>query len=189
MTTAKLTFGVSGDQGSFSEEACLLYCEEKNILPDISYLIDMEGVLAALAAGQITLGIFPVVNLSGGLVRPAFDAMGKYAFTVVDEYWLTVNQSLLVNSGVQEADITQIVSHQQGLKQCRQYLKQTFPHVPLVEYEDTAKAARDLSCHLLSLSTAVIASKKNSELYHLTVLAENIQDMNPNLTAFIIVKR
>ena len=75
-----MILGVSGDIGSFSEEAALKYIEQSNHSFELKYLIDIEGVLSSLSENSIQYGIFPVVNLRGGLVKTAFEAMGKYHF-------------------------------------------------------------------------------------------------------------
>ena len=183
-----MKIGVSGDAGSFSEEAGLLYASKNKINPEWIYLIDMEGVLDAVEKGKIDLGIFPVVNLRGGLVRMAFDAMGRHPFTVIDELWLEVNQCLLAKQGVMKTAIKKIVSHPQALAQCREYLQREFIDAELIEWQDTAKAARDLAEGKLHQDCAVIAPGPAAEVYGLKLMAANIQDVQPNLTAFIIVK-
>lgn len=183
-----IKLGVSGDMGSFSEEAGLAYATRNKLNTHLEYLIDMENVLVAVKSKTVDLGIFPVVNLQGGLVRMAFDAMGKHNFTVVDELWLTVNQCLLVKPGVLTHDITTIISHSQALAQCKEYLQKHYKEIPLLEWQDTAKAARDLAEGKLDSNTAVIAPLQAATLYNLEVIAKNIQDVNPNLTAFIVVK-
>ncbi len=180
--------GVSGDEGSFSEQAGLLYAKSIGIHPVLDYLIDMEGVLSAVENGMVDLGIFPVVNLRGGLVRMAYDAMGNYKFKVIDELWLHVHQCLLVKPGVNLQQIETIVSHSQAIAQCKDYLQKNLNHAELIEWQDTAKAARELSQGKLSATSAVIAPERAAILYGLEVMARNIQDDDPNLTAFIIVK-
>lgn len=182
-----IILGVSGDRGSFSEEAALLYAKRAGIKVSLSYLIDMEGVLAAIEKGAIDLGILPVVNLYGGLVKPAFEAMSKHLFTLVDELWLEVNQCLLVRPGLTLNNLTGIVSHPQGLAQCKQFLQKEFKELQLIEWCDTAKAASDLVEGKLSWRTAVIAPERCAAIYGLEIMARNIQDCNPNLTAFILV--
>lgn len=183
-----ILLGVSGDVGSFSEEAALLYTKQKNITASLVYLIDMEGVLAAIERGEIELGILPVVNLQGGLVKPAFQAMGKHLFTHIDELWLHVQQCLLVLPGTKSHQITSIVSHPQGIAQCFQYLQKKFKEIERIEWCDTAKAAKDLAEGNLGRGTAVIAPERCAEVYGLEVMARNIQDSDRNLTAFILVK-
>ncbi|KTD44337.1 prephenate dehydratase domain-containing protein [Legionella parisiensis] len=182
-------FGISGDAGSFSEEAALIYTRQKGIDPALIHLLDMEGVLNAIENGSIDLGILPVVNLLGGLVKPAFQAMGRHLFTPVDELWHEINQCLLVNPGVQDAQITHIVSHAQGLAQCKQFLRKQFKETEQIEWIDTAKAAKDLAEGILPSHAAVIAPARCAELYNLEIKAANIHDRHPNRTAFILVKK
>ncbi len=181
--------GVSGDEGSFSEEAALVYSLGSSAKPKIAYLIDMEGVLSALSAGTIDLGIFPVVNSRGGLVHPAFQAMGKYQFKMIDEIWLDVKQNLLAKKGIKKSEIKAVASHSQALAQCERYLEKEFSKVKLIEWEDTAKAARDLAKGKLPKDTAVIAPIRCAELYGLQILDKSIQDARPNLTTFIVVEK
>lgn len=183
----KIILGVSGDPGSFSEEAGLLYAQRVGIKPTLKYLTDMEGVLAAVSTGKIDVGIFPVVNSRGGLVKMAFEAMGKYLFTLIDEVWLDVRQCLLVRSGTKLERIKKIVSHPQAIAQCERYLLKTFKQVDLIEWQDTAKAAHDLAAGKLGKTSAVIAPERAARIYGLEVAVKNIQDNHPNLTTFIVV--
>jgi prephenate dehydratase len=185
--TKKTILGVSGDPGSFSEEAGLLYAQRVGIKPTLRYLTDMEGVLAALEQKKIDVGIFPVVNSRGGLVNMAFEAMGKYLFTMIDEVWLDVRQCLLAKPGIEVHHIKKIVSHPQAIAQCERYLSQKFKKASLIEWQDTAKAAKDLSTGKLGKMTAVIAPQRAARLYGLTVLIKDMQDNHPNLTTFIVV--
>jgi prephenate dehydratase len=188
MMKNEITLGVSGEMGSFSEEAGLLYAQRTGIKVTLIYLMDMEGVLSAVEAGEVKLGIFPVVNFRGGLVRMAFDAMGSHLFTPIDELWLDVQQCLLARSETKSEAIERVVSHPQALAQCQQFLQQKFPHAELVEWEDTAQAAKDLATGKFNSSTAVLAPERSAHVYGLKIMAKNIQDNRPNLTAFIIVK-
>lgn len=189
-----MKIGLSGAKGSFSEEAAFSYAQKKQLQDnaDYYYLLDMENVLCALEKNEIDVGIFPVANLHGGLVRMAFDAMGRHLFHVEDELWLEVNQCLLVKKGTIVENITTIASHPQGIAQCREYLQKNFSKATILDWIDTAQAAKDLSVgHALlePSQSAVIAPKASAKCYGLEVLQENMQDRKPNLTAFIIVKK
>ena len=122
------------------------------------------------------------------MVKPAFQAMGKHLFTLIDELWLEVRQCLLVLPGTTIHQIKSIASHPQGLAQCRHYLQKEFHNIELIEWIDTATAAKDVAQGNLPSCTAVIAPERSAEIYGLDIIAKNIQDSNPNLTAFIIVK-
>ncbi len=183
-----IKIGVSGDMGSFSEAIALQYLQQKKITAAIEYLIDMEGVLAAIEQQTIELGIFPVVNLHGGLVKSAFIAMGKHTFTPIDDIWLDVKQCLIAAEPLELSEIKTIVSHPQALAQCKNYLEKQLGHAKIVEYQDTAQAARHLSENKFTTNCAVIAAKQTAKQFNLTLLAEGIHDQQPNLTTFVVVK-
>ncbi len=183
-----IKFGLSGDMASFSEEAALAYATKSQLDIELVYLMDMEGVLAALENKEIDLGIFPVMNFTGGLVGMAFEAMGRHPFQLVDELWLDVQQCLITLPGKQPEDIQTIASHPQGLAQCQRYLSQYFPYAAQLEWIDTAKAAKDLSERTLSADTAVIAPARAAEYYGLSILKQGIQDQQPNHTIFVVVR-
>ena len=188
MNTCKLKLGISGAKGSFSEEAALQYITKNKFNFSLQYLMDMENVLAAIHNNRIDFGIFPVVNPHGGLVKMAFEAMGKYFFQMIDEVWLQVNHCLLVQPNIEQEQITRIVSHRQALAQCRHYIKDQFPNAKKIVWSDTAKAAEALACNEITSLSAVIAPQRCREIYNLKILASNIQDTHPNLTAFIVVR-
>lgn len=185
----KIRIGVSGDKGSFSEEAGLLYANRIGEKPILKFCIDMESVLKALDKNQIDLGIFPVANSRGGLVQTSFEAMGRHLFELVDEIWLDVHQCLMAKKGVLINSIKQIASHPQAFSQCERFLAKEFPKVKLIDWEDTAKAARDLSSGLIPKHSAVIAPALSAKIYNLKIIKRSIQDNHPNLTTFIVVKK
>jgi len=92
----------------------------------------------------------------------------------------------MVREGVKEGEIKAITSHEQALKQCREYLKKEWPKAKIEEYEDTAKAAEDLAAGKLPETTAVIASAAAAKLYKLKILGESIQDLKTNYTTFLV---
>lgn len=181
-----LKIGVSGNRGSFSEEAANFYCRQHGITDyQIIYLISVGRVLQAFKSGQINKGFFPIENSNGGIVYEAVYAMSKYNFDIENIFEIDVRHCLLVKPGTKPSTINRIVSHQQGLKQCRMYLRRKWPEIELREYSDTAQAATDLQMGVLSDQTAVIASKACVKLYGLEILEENIQDLKFNFTSFI----
>lgn len=181
--------GVSGAPGSFSEEAARHYAHQAGIKTyRLSFLVTVENVLSALENGEITLGVFPVMNSIGGIVLETVYAMSKHNFSVKKIFHIEIHQNLLVKKGVTPGHITHITSHDQALKQCMQYLKRMWPKVKIEEYEDTAKAAEDLAAGNLPDTTAVIASRAAAHLYKLDILEPSIQDLKDNQTTFIAAR-
>lgn len=182
-----MRIGVSGAHGSFSEEAGERYAREKGLTEaQIVPLVSVERVLTALDEGAIERGIFPIENSNGGIVIEAVHAMAKHTFEIEQMFEIDVHHALLGVQGVHADDITAITSHDQALKQCRQYLKRRWPGVDIVEYPDTAKAAEDLGSGALPRTTAIIAPKRCAALYDLDILEESIQDLKYNYTMFIV---
>jgi prephenate dehydratase len=184
-----LRFGVFGDAGSFSEAAGMLYAKNTGITATFTYLPIMEDLLAAIGRGEIDIGLFPVVNYRGGIVKTAFEAMGKYPFTLVDSLRLNVQHCLIVRPGTALKDITKIATHPQALAQCGEYLQKKFAHAERIAWNDTAGAARDLAAGKLTADCAVIASERAAQMYNLEIAAKSIQDDPDNYTVFIIVKK
>lgn len=178
--------GVSGVHGSFSEEAARAYAHKAGLKHyKISYLTTVENVLAALEAGDIAVGIFPIQNSTMGLVAEAAHAMAKHQFHIKKIFEIIIHQNLLVKKGVKAEKITKIVSQDPALRQCTMYLKRVWPKTKLGNYEDTAKAAEDLAKGKLPPTTAVIASRAAATLNKLDILEESIQDLKFNYTSFI----
>ncbi len=181
-----IKIGVSGNEGSFSEEAAKHYCSENSIDDfKLFYLLNVEKTLTDLDSGKIDKAVFPIENSNGGIVHEAVIAMSKHNFNIEKIFEIDVKHCLLVKSGSNTSAINKITSHPQALKQCRMYLKRKWPDTELEEYTDTASAANDLSTGRLEANTAVIASKNCARLYNLDILEEGIQDLKFNFTSFI----
>lgn len=185
-----IKIGVSGDVGSFSEEVGLSYIKKAKLENvNLFHLIDMNGVMQALDAGTIDIGVFPVVNNNSGLVWPAFAAMGRYNFKLIDEIHLDVQQCLFAKSLIEIKDIKQIYSYVPAFNQCKNFLAEEASHTEKVDWGDMAKAARDLANGKLPEDVAVIGPRRAADVYNLKVIAQNIQDVKPNVTMFIVVTR
>ncbi len=115
--------------------------------------------------------------------------MAKHNFNIDNFFEVDIRHNLLVLPDAKIEDIDKIISHQQALKQCRMYLKRKWPNAEIVEWTDTAEAAKDLSQGKFSKNTAVIAPYVCAELYGLKVLEERIQDLKFNFTTFLAVSK
>jgi len=182
--------GIQGGKGSFSEEAAQVFIKNHGIVnSEISYLIGSRSVLDNLDNKKIEYGIFAMENAQGGVVVESMEALAEYRCKIVDMFHVSISQNLLARHGLYIGDITEIHSHQQALRQCKDYLSENFWTRPLVDADDTAESARRLSQSKISKSAAVIGSKYCAELYDLNVLQEDIHDLKNNLTLFLAVKR
>lgn len=184
-----LSIGIQGDKGSFSEQAAKDFAQRQKLGAfTIDYLISSKRVLKAVEQGDVDFGIFAIENSQGGVVIESIEALAAHRCDIVEMFQILIQQNLLTLAGATKDKIKSIHSHQQALRQCRNYLAKDFNNCPLVEEPDTAKSARDLQEGKLPKTAAVIANKACAELYGLEILRENIQDMKNNLTLFLAVK-
>ena len=186
----QIIIGIQGGKGSFSEEAAQIFSSNHGINnPKIDYLISSKAVLESVECGKINFGVFAMENAQGGVVIESVEAMAKYRCRIIEMFHIPVSQNLLSKEGVHIGDITEVHSHQQALRQCKDYLAEHFWARPLIEADDTAEAARRLSQGKLPKTVGVIGSKYCAELYGLNILQEDIHDLKHNLTLFLSVEK
>ena len=134
---------------------------------------------------SIDYGVFAMENAQGGVVIESVEALANHRCKIIEMFQIPIEQNLLGIKGINIGDITQIHSHQQALRQCKNYLSDNFWTRPLIEEDDTAEAARRLSEKKLPETAAVIANRSCAKLYKLEILQESIHDLKHNLTLFI----
>ncbi len=179
-----------GAKGSFSEEAAEVFATNHGIKDyTIEYLISTESVLNSITNETIDYGIFAMENAQGGVVIESVEALATHQCQIIEMFHIMVHQNLLAKRNVYIGDITEIHSHQQALRQCKEYLSEHFWTRPLIEAEDTAEAARLLSEGDLPKTAGVIGNKYCAELYDLKILQQDIHDLKNNLTLFLGVEK
>jgi len=184
------TIGIQGIEGSFSEEAAKSYCQKFGITDfELEYLLSSMNVLDGLTKKTIDTGIFAMENAQGGVVIESVEALAKNQCKIIDMFYVEISQNLLAKDHIALGDIEEIHSHEQALKQCKDYLAEKFWSKKLVEQDDTAKAAQDLAEGKLPNHVGVIASKNSAEKYGLNILDNDIHDLKKNLTLFLAVER
>jgi len=184
------TIGIQGGKGSFCDEVATLFAKNHGIDNiKVEYLISSDAVLEAIEKDQVDFGIFAMENAQGGVVIESVEALANHRCEIVEMFYIPISQTLLARRGVFVGDISEIHSHQQALRQCRDYLAEHFWTRPLIEEDDTAEAARRLKEGKLPKTAGVIAPKACADLYGLVIVQENIHDLKNNLTLFVGVKK
>ena len=182
--------GIQGGKGSFSEEAAKVFAKTHGIKDcEIVYLISSKAVIGAVESDDVYFGVFAMENAQGGVVIESVEALAEFRCRIVEMFHIPVSQNLLARHDVFIGDITEIHSHQQALRQCKDYLAEHFWTRPLTEADDTAEAARRLSEGKLPKTAGVISSKYCAELYDLNIVEKDIHDLKHNLTLFLAVEK
>jgi prephenate dehydratase len=185
-----MKIGISASEGSFTEEAAHLYAEKNDsVRAEFIFCGSAESALQALEDGTVERALVPIENSNGGVVTEFLPAIAAHRFAVDRLIEMDVHHMLLVTRGKRAHDIKKIVSQRQALRQCRMYIARVWPDVEVIEYTDTAAAARDLSNGTLDDDVAVVAPRRSATLYGLDILEESIQDLKFNFTTFIVAKK
>lgn len=189
-----ITIGIQGGRGSFNEEAIQYFLQRNNITSfEIKYLYTSENVLRALHEGEIDQGQFAIHNSIGGVVGESIHAMAKYKFHIVEEFAIKIAHTLMIRKDATLHDIKTIMTHPQVLAQCKNTLLQKYPNLQQTSGEDElidhALVAKQLSEKILPKDIAVMGSKVLAELYDLTIVETDLQDLKENYTSFLLVER
>jgi len=183
MFPPKAVVACQGVEGAYSQMAC----DKMFSLPNIIYCRHFEGVFQAVESGLCQYGILPIENSSWGSVRAVYDLMKEYRFYIVRSAKLCLSHTLLTRERVKLSDIHEIVSHEQALAQCSEFLKQN-PQIKISVCENTAVAAKMIAESPRN-DIAAISSKNCAELYGLKILSDSIQNNANNYTRFICISK
>ena len=171
-----------GTEGAYAQQAC----EKLFPYPDILYFDSFDGVFNAVEKGMCRYGILPIENSTAGSVTQVYDLMEKHHFFICGAQKLRIDHRLMRRPG-SDAPIAEVVSHEQALRQCSNYLS-AHPEIKVTAMENTAVAAEYVA-NANRDDLAVIASKACAELYGLEVAADDIANAENNYTRFICISR
>ncbi len=179
-----MIIGVLGPEGSYSEKAAQIWILKYGLdSAELRYFADIEDAFLAVVKGKSDLSIIPIENSIEGSVGVTLDLLLENEAEIVGEIVVKIEHCLLSKGGPEKIKV--ILSHPQGLAQCRHFLKKHFPEAELRSTGSTSHAAR-LAGEFEEM--AAIASPEAAECYGLKVLLPNIQDRKENYTRFIVLK-
>ncbi len=180
---ARSVVACQGVEGAYSQYAC----DKLFSMPSIMYFNRFQGVFQAVESGLCKYGILPIENSTAGSVNEVYDLMRKHRFYIVRSIKLRIDHNLLVKEGTKLGDVKEIISHQQALDQCSEFLK-TLKDVKITVCENTAAAAKAVAESGRN-DIAAISSKNCADLYGLHVLSDTIQNNDNNYTRFICISK
>ncbi|MDD4164048.1 MAG: prephenate dehydratase domain-containing protein [Eubacteriales bacterium] len=179
----KATVACQGTEGAYSQ----LACEKLFELPSIMYFNNWDNVFSAVESGLCRYGILPIENSTAGTVNRIYDLMTDNNFSIVRSVKIKTSHTLLVNSGVKLSDVKEIISHEQAIQQCDNFLRE-LKGVKVTYCENTAVAAKTVRDSGRK-DLAAISSRPCSALYGLSILPNSIQNNDVNYTRFICISK
>lgn len=179
----KARVACQGVEGAYSEIAARKLIE----IADVSFFKSFDGVFSAVEKGFSRYGVLPVENSYAGSVNRVYDLMRDHRFYIVKSVKLTISHCLCAARGTKKEDLKKIISHEQALAQCRNYIDKlgSIETVPEVNTALSAKLVSEMN----DKTVGAICSKESAELYGLSVLDYDIQDSKNNYTRFILIAK
>lgn len=171
-----------GPKATFSHLATM---QQFGLSAELVPLKSIPSVFEEVEKGRAFYGVVPVENSTEGVVSHTLDMFVDSSLQITSEILLEVHHDLLSRTGRLE-DIKKVYSHSQPIAQCRQWLDENLPGVPLVDVASTAVAAQIVSDDYTS---AAIASELAASLYDLKVVRSRIEDQVNNFTRFLVIAR
>ena len=174
---------IQGMIGSFHDIAAHQYFEGEEI--ELICCNTFEEVFEEIRKDSNVIGMTAIENTIAGSLLHNYELLRDSGTTIVGEHKLRISHSLLCLPGESWDDLVEVNSHPVALAQCREFL-QKHPHLKIVETDDTAGSAKNISEKQLK-GHAAICSKFAAPLYNMEVLEEGIETNKHNFTRFLVV--
>lgn len=176
----RLRIAYLGPEGTFTQQATLKHFG--NAVETVP-LGAIDEIFREVEAGSAQFGVVPIENSTEGVINHTLDMFMRSDLKICGEVALRVHHHLLNRSGKLEG-IRKIISHQQSLAQCREWLDAKLPNIEREAVSSNAEAAR---LAYDNDKIAAIAGESAAKIYQLQKAAINIEDEPDNTTRFLII--
>jgi chorismate mutase/prephenate dehydratase len=177
---ARLTVAYLGPAGTFTHAAAR---DQFGASVTLTPMESIPQIFAEVEHRRADFGVVPVENSTEGSVTSTLDLLVESPLQITAEVMLDVSQCLLSRAAAL-GDVRRVLSHPQGLAQCRRWLGEHLPAATLEEAPSTSRAAEMAAS---DPHAAAVASRLAAERYDLHVLAADIQDATANVTRFFVL--
>jgi len=143
----------------------------------------IKEVFNEVERGRADYGVVPIENSTEGVVNHTLDMFIDSSLKIWAEILQEVSHHLLSKTGRLET-VKRIYSHPHAIAQCKTWLENNLPRVPVSEVYSTAKAAEICA---EDATSAAIASELAAGLYGLQIIKRRIEDNINNYTRFLVI--
>jgi chorismate mutase/prephenate dehydratase len=177
---SKLRVAYLGPEGTFTQAAALKHFGHSI---DAVPLAAIDEVFREVESGSAHFGVVPVENSTEGVINHTLDMFMISSLRICGEVELRIHHHLLAREEDWQV-AEKIVSHQQSLAQCREWLDANYPGIEREAVSSNAEAAR-----LAAQQPGVlaIAGASAAEIHGLKTIAANIEDQPDNTTRFLVI--
>ena len=181
--------GYFGVPGSYTHQAA------EELYPDAKLIgySSIFDVIRNIELGEVLAGVVPVENSTAGRVAELYQLLDIIDLSITAEHFVEIRHCLAAptENGEPPEDLSHlehILSHKQAIMQCREWLSANLSNVNVSEAANTADAAERISGEG-NRRKAAICSQRAAEIYGLTILEDNIQDFDKNVTRFHVLQK
>ena len=181
MFTLKIAF--QGELGAYSETAVYnFFGQNVEVKPCKSF----DEVFENVKAGTVDYGVVPIENSIEGSVNRTYDLFLEYDLKVCGEIIIRISHCLIAHKGATIEEIDTVYSHPQALAQCRKFLEQH--KLRAISTFDTAGSVKMIKEKNM-MDSAAIASEIAAQIYDMSILAREIEDIKNNSTRFFVLDK
>jgi prephenate dehydratase len=177
-----------GPTGTNAETAALAYAswltQEKGQESLLCPYPSIAQTLRAVNDQQVDLAVVPVENSTEGSVAITLDMLWELDRLQIQQELILPISNALLSHGTTLTEIHTVYSHPQALAQCQKWLEKFLPSVQIIPTNSTTEAVRQIS---QDPQSGAIAAPRASKLYHVPILAADINDYPDNCTRFWVV--
>lgn len=177
-----LNVAYCGVPGAFAHIAAQTMYPTAKLTPFKSF----KDAYCAVESGKCDCCVLPLENSYAGEVDAVADLLFTGSLFVNQVVNLPIEHCLIAKPSAELKDIKRVISHDQALKQCSEYIESS--GLEASEASNTAIAAKTVK-ESDDSSLAAIASYKTAELYGLKILERHINDSRNNSTRFAAFSR
>ena len=174
---------IQGIKGSFHDIAAHHYFVGERL--QLVECDTFEDVFASMSKDADMVGLVAIENTIAGSLLHNYELLRESGMTIVGEHKLRISHSIMCLPDDNWADVTEVNSHPVALMQCRAFLS-AHHGLKVVEVDDTAGAARNISIHQLH-GHAAICHKDAATIYNMKILEEGIETNKHNFTRFLVL--
>lgn len=182
------SFAYLGPAGTYHDEAARAFAHRLGIEnPELVECPSLSEVFDCVDRGRTEYGVVATENALEGPVTATLDNFAfRSSATILGEHVLDIHHCLIMHPDATRDDVKTVVSHPQGLGQCRRYLNDKLHGIPTMTVASTADSARRAAA---DKSVAGIGNAFAAELYGARVEEARIEDHFGNQTSFALIGR
>lgn len=182
------SFAYLGPAGTYHDEAARAFAHRLGIEnPELVECPSLSEVFDCVDRGRTEYGVVATENALEGPVTTTLDNFAfRSSATILGEHVLDIHHCLIMHPDATRDDVKTVVSHPQGLGQCRRYLNDKLHGIPTMTVASTADSARRAAA---DKSVAGIGNAFAAELYGARVEEACIEDHFGNQTSFALIGR